>query len=87
MFYDNPALSLDRILRTLVVAGSDGLPAWIRSAPSWLSGNLFVQRLIREEAPSIFLFTQHDILAVSKKVEYQARGDEWLWLFDAKPKS
>ena len=46
-----------------------------------------VQRLIREEAPSIFLFTQHDILGVSKKVEYQARGDEWLWLFDARPKS
>jgi peptide/nickel transport system substrate-binding protein len=46
-----------------------------------------VQRLLREEAPSIVLFTQHDILGVSKKVEYQARGDEWLWLFDAKPKS
>jgi peptide/nickel transport system substrate-binding protein len=46
-----------------------------------------IQRLIREEAPSIFLFTQHDILGVSKKVEYQARGDEWLWLFDARPKS
>jgi peptide/nickel transport system substrate-binding protein len=46
-----------------------------------------IQRLIREEAPSIFLFTQYDTLAISKKVEYQARGDEWLWLFDAKPRS
>ena len=45
-----------------------------------------IQRLIREEAPSIFLFTQYDTLGVSKKVEYTARGDEWLWLFDAKPK-
>ena len=45
-----------------------------------------IQRLIREEAPSIFLFTQYDNLGISRKVDYQARGDEWLWLFDAKPK-
>jgi peptide/nickel transport system substrate-binding protein len=45
-----------------------------------------VQRLIKEEAPAIFLWTQFDTLGVSKKVEYAARGDEWLWLFDAKPK-
>jgi peptide/nickel transport system substrate-binding protein len=45
-----------------------------------------IQKLIREEAPAIFLFTQYDTLAVSKRVEYAARGDEWLWLFDAKPK-
>jgi peptide/nickel transport system substrate-binding protein len=45
-----------------------------------------IQNLIREEAPSIFLWTQYDTLAVSKRVEYAARGDEWLWLFDAKPK-
>jgi peptide/nickel transport system substrate-binding protein len=45
-----------------------------------------IQRLIREEAPAIFLWTQYDTLGISKKVEYAARGDEWLWLFDAKPK-
>jgi len=45
-----------------------------------------IQKLIREEAPAIYLFTQYDTLAISKKVEYAARGDEWLWLFDAKPK-
>jgi peptide/nickel transport system substrate-binding protein len=43
-------------------------------------------RLIKEEAPSVFLFHQFDTLGISKKVEYAARGDEWLWLFDAKPK-
>ncbi len=42
--------------------------------------------MIKEEAPSIFLWTQYDMLGISKKVAYQARGDEWLWLFDAKPK-
>jgi carbamoyltransferase len=60
-FYDNPALSLDRILRTLVVAGSDGLPTWVRSAPSWLSGNLAVERLVREQlkADIPVLFSEH----------------------------
>jgi peptide/nickel transport system substrate-binding protein len=46
-----------------------------------------IQRMIREEAPSIYLWTQYDMLGISRKVAYQARGDEWLWLFDAKPKS
>jgi len=45
-----------------------------------------IQNLIREEAPAIYLFTQYDTLAINKRVEYAARGDEWLWLFDAKPK-
>jgi len=45
-----------------------------------------IQHLIREEAPAIFLFTQYDTLAINKRVDYAARGDEWLWLFDAKPK-
>jgi peptide/nickel transport system substrate-binding protein len=44
-----------------------------------------VQQMIREEAPAIYLWTQFDTLAISKKVQYAARGDEWLWLFDAKP--
>ena len=46
-----------------------------------------IQRLIKEDAPSIFLWTQYDMLGISKKVTYQARADEWLWLFDAKPKN
>jgi peptide/nickel transport system substrate-binding protein len=45
-----------------------------------------IQRMLKEEAPSVFLFHQFDTLAVSRKVEYEARGDEWLWLYDAKPK-
>ena len=44
-----------------------------------------IQQIIREEAPSVFLWTQYDTLAISKKVQYAARPDEWLWLFDAKP--
>ncbi len=44
-----------------------------------------IQRLIKDEAPGLFLWTQFDTLGISKKVQYAARGDEWLWLFDAKP--
>jgi peptide/nickel transport system substrate-binding protein len=43
-----------------------------------------IQRLLKEEAPSIFLFSQHDMLGINKRVEYAARGDEWIWLYDAK---
>ena len=46
-----------------------------------------IQKMIREEAPSVFLWTQNDTLGISKKVEYEARPDEWLWLFSAKPKN
>jgi peptide/nickel transport system substrate-binding protein len=46
-----------------------------------------IQRMIREEAPSVFLYTQNDTLGISRKVAYDARPDEWLWLFAAKPKN
>jgi carbamoyltransferase len=48
-FYDNPALSLDRIIRTLIAAGNDGLSSWLNAAPSWLNKKLFVERQVREE--------------------------------------
>jgi peptide/nickel transport system substrate-binding protein len=43
-----------------------------------------LQRLIKEEAPSIFLYHQHDMLGISQRVVYEARGDEWIWVYDAK---
>ena len=43
-----------------------------------------IQHLLKEEAPSIFLFHQHDMLGIHKRVEYAARGDEWIWIYDAK---
>ena len=46
-----------------------------------------IQAMIREEVPSIFLWTQNDTLGISRKVAYEARPDEWLWLFAAKPKN
>jgi peptide/nickel transport system substrate-binding protein len=46
-----------------------------------------IQAMIREETPSVFLYTQNDTLGVSRKVAYEARADEWLWLFAAKPQN
>jgi len=43
-----------------------------------------LQRLIKEEAPSIFLWHQYDMLGIAKRVVYEARGDEWIWIYDAK---
>jgi peptide/nickel transport system substrate-binding protein len=43
-----------------------------------------IQRLIQEEAPSIFLYHQFDMLGINKRVVYEARGDEWIWVYDAK---
>ena len=39
--------------------------------------------LFKEGGPSIFLFHQHDMLGQQAR-EYAARGDEWIWLYDAK---
>jgi peptide/nickel transport system substrate-binding protein len=69
----------------------EGLDALIDQARSTVDANsrkrtyTQILKLIKEEAPSLFLFHQFDTLGVSKKVQYAARGDEWLWLFDAKP--
>jgi peptide/nickel transport system substrate-binding protein len=71
------------------VEGLNGLIDEARSTvdqPKRKRGYAQIQRLIREEAPSVFLWTQNDTLGVSKKVTYAARADEWLWLYDAKPR-
>ena len=48
-FYDNPLLSMDRIMRTLACAGRAGLEMWLNGAPGWLSTKLFIERLVKEE--------------------------------------
>ncbi len=47
-FYDNPALSIDRIVRTLANAGPRGLEPWLHGAPGWLSAKLFVEKLVKQ---------------------------------------
>ena len=38
-----------------------------------------------EEAPVLFLYTQPTTYGVSKRVVWQARGDDWVRAFDMKP--
>jgi peptide/nickel transport system substrate-binding protein len=45
-----------------------------------------IQRLLKEEAPSIFLWHQYDMLGINKRIDYEARSDEWVWVYEAKPK-
>ena len=45
-----------------------------------------MQRILREEAPTIFLFAQHQTLVMSRRLDYVARPDEALWMFDARVK-
>jgi peptide/nickel transport system substrate-binding protein len=71
------------------VEGLDGLIDQARSTVDQASRKRTytqILKILKEEAPSIFLFHQFDTLGISKKVDYAARGDEWLWLYDAKPK-
>jgi carbamoyltransferase len=48
-FYDNPALSFDRVMRTFAASGREGLESFVRGIPGWLTGKFFVERLVREE--------------------------------------
>ena len=69
------------------VSGLDELIDAARSTvdkPARLTTYAKIQRLIKEEAPSIFLFHQYDMLGIHKRIDYAARGDEWIWIYDAK---
>jgi peptide/nickel transport system substrate-binding protein len=43
-----------------------------------------LQKLIRDEAPWVFLWQQHDLYGVANHVEWTPRVDEKVWLYDAK---
>jgi peptide/nickel transport system substrate-binding protein len=43
-----------------------------------------LQRLVRDEAPWVFLWQQHDLYGVALHVEWTPRADEKVWMYDAK---
>ena len=43
-----------------------------------------LQKLVREEAPWVFLWQQHDLYGVASHVEWSPRPDEKVWMYDAK---
>ena len=60
-FYDNPVLSLERVLTTVIEAGDAGRDLWLHAAPEWLGRKLFFERRCREElgADIPVLFSEH----------------------------
>jgi len=43
-----------------------------------------LQRLVRDEAPWVFLWQQHDLYGVTKQIEWTPRADEKVWMYEAK---
>jgi len=43
-----------------------------------------LQKLVRDEAPWVFLWQQHDLYGVASHVEWTPRADEKVWMYDAK---
>ena len=43
-----------------------------------------LQQTLREEAPWVFLWQQHDLYGVASQVEWTPRADEKVWMYDAK---
>jgi peptide/nickel transport system substrate-binding protein len=43
-----------------------------------------LQRLLRDEAPWVFLWQQHDLYGVTSQIEWTPRADEKVWMYDAK---
>jgi peptide/nickel transport system substrate-binding protein len=43
-----------------------------------------LQKLVRDEAPWVFLWQQHDLYGVAQHVEWTPRADEKVWMYDAK---
>jgi peptide/nickel transport system substrate-binding protein len=43
-----------------------------------------LQQTLREEAPWVFLWQQHDLYGVATHVEWTPRADEKVWMYDAK---
>src|SRR5262245_44769175 len=43
-----------------------------------------LQRLIRDEAPWVFLWQQHDLYGVASSIEWSPRADEKVWMYEAK---
>src|SRR5262245_50153031 len=43
-----------------------------------------LQKVVRDEAPWVFLWQQHDLYGVASQVEWTPRADEKVWMYEAK---
>ena len=63
VFYDNPLLTFDRVLKSLLSVAPGGEEQWLQAAPSMLGVKLFITRYIRRmlHAEVPVLFTRHHL--------------------------
>ena len=63
VFYENPALTMDRVIQVVGAAGSDGVIPWVEGAPGMLGVKLFFERLVRKELATNVrvLFSEHHL--------------------------
>ncbi len=61
VFYDNPLLTFDRILKSLLHVAPRGIDQWRRAAPTWLGLKFRVQDAVRRslQADVPVLFSEH----------------------------
>ncbi|MCI5115015.1 MAG: hypothetical protein D3921_03175 [Candidatus Electrothrix sp. AW1] len=63
VFYDNPLLSFDRVVKNLLMVAPKGEAQWMKAAPSFLGIKLFIERYVhkalKHEVP--VLFTRHHL--------------------------
>src|SRR2546427_90444 len=48
------------------------------------AGYAELQKLVRDEAPWVFLWQQHDLYGVASHVDWTPRADEKVWMYEAK---
>ncbi len=63
VFYDNPALSFDRVMKSILSVAPRGEEQWVKFAPGFLSVKPFVTRYVRDMLKSDVpvLFTRHHL--------------------------
>ncbi|HUF90950.1 MAG TPA: ABC transporter substrate-binding protein, partial [Candidatus Limnocylindria bacterium] len=72
--YGNNPVVNDKIARAITIVDPKGRAAAYAD----------LQQVLREEAPWVFLWQQHDLYGVAGHVEWTPRADEKVWMYDAK---
>lgn len=72
--YGNNKTIDDKIAKAITVVDAKGRAAAYAD----------LQQVLREEAPWVFLWQQHDLYGVASHVEWAPRADEKVWMYDAK---
>lgn len=72
--YGNNKIIDDKIARAVRVVDDKGRAAAYAE----------LQKLLRDEAPWVFLWQQHDLYGVAAHVEWSPRADEKVWMYEAR---